>query len=103
VNDTDSSPDLAYIRLAISFMAPIRSAGIPFAVVAVPYTSDAARNHNVEQVNKVLAAVSTRMGGHFLPLATFPQDERTHDGIHFTTAGYQDLASRVVSELLPAY
>ena len=101
MNDTSDSPDMAYIRSAISFMEPIRRAGIPFAVVAVPHTRDSARNLNIDQVNKVLAAVSARMGGKFLPLAPFPPDERTRDGIHFTTAGYQDLAGRVVSELMP--
>jgi hypothetical protein len=99
MNDTDSSWDLAYERAVTSFLDPLRRAGIPFAMVAVPYTRDPVRNRGIDQMNSMLASACQRMGGRFLQLGNFPDEERMADGIHFTASGYQDMARRVVSGL----
>jgi hypothetical protein len=100
MNDSDRPPGRSYVEAVAAFLAPLRQARIPFAVVAVPPTDDGERNNNIRDLNMVFRAVSEAFGGKFVPLPEIPRSERTRDGIHFTPDGYDHLARAVLSRLL---
>ena len=99
MNDSGATPTPAYIAALESFLSPLAEANIPFVLISIPITDDPVRNRNIAALNALYARTAPRFGGRFVTLPQFDRRERSRDGIHFTSAGYRDLAAAVLAKL----
>jgi hypothetical protein len=68
-------------------------------VISVPQTDDPVWNRNIDHLNTIYETTTLRLGGRFVKRPPFDQAERSRDGVHFTRAGYRDLAATVLAVL----
>ena len=95
MNDSSQAPGDSYVSKLRTFLTTLDRAGVPFLMVNIPPIRNSARNVNIQAVNALFETQAPLYGGRYLVLPGFPQGERTPDGIHFTAAGYRDLAAAV--------
>lgn len=113
---TDTWRD-TYARRADKVLAALTGAGLKVVWCGNPIARSTTYSEDMKYINDIYATEVARFGGEFLPLwnviaddngqyTAYGQDRsgvterlRNDDGIHFTAAGYELIAERVISVL----
>ena len=107
----------AYVQRTDRILAALVGAGLKIVWCGNPIARSATYSADMGYINDIYAAEVAHFGGEFLPLWTVIADDqgqftaygldrsgvterlRNDDGIHFTAAGYELIAERVISVL----
>jgi hypothetical protein len=107
----------AYARRVDRILTTLTGAGLKIVWCGNPIARSPAYSADMSYINDIFAASVAHFGGEFLPLWTVVADDqgqftaygadrsgvterlRNDDGIHFTAAGYELIAERVISVL----
>ena len=106
-----------YAKRADKVLTALTGAGLKVVWCGNPIARSAAYSEDMKYINDIYAGEVARFGGGFLPLWNVIADNqgqftaygldrsgvterlRNDDGIHFTAAGYELIAERVISVL----
>jgi len=106
-----------YAKRADKVLAALTGAGLKFIWCGNPIARSPTYSEDMKYINDIYAEEVARFGGEFLPLWTVIADDqgqfmaygpdrsgvterlRNDDGIHFTAAGYELVAERVIGAL----
>ena len=109
-----------YARRADSILSSLVDAGLKFIWCGNPIARSETYSSDMGYINQILATEAERFGGQFVPLWQVITDDRggytgyakdrdgvtrrmrADDGIHFTAAGYEVIADRIIELLPPA-
>jgi hypothetical protein len=107
-----------YVSRVDTVMKALSDAGLEVVWCGNPIARSETYSSDMDYINRIFAGQAERFGIEFLPLWTVVADDgkyaaygkdldgltrrlRTDDGIHFTTAGYELIAEKIVG-LIPA-